>query len=120
MLKPFFQALSGSDAGLIPDDSPPKRATHASQKLKRLSKMLKDKIPTKMKDTATSIAHNTKIGKKASPKASKKNSKDEKQVLSIFLLNPVLMMMTRDENCGENDSPMKIFIFSIYEFMSNG
>ena len=45
--------------------------------------MLKDKIPTKMKDTATSIAHNTKIGKKASPKASKKNSKDEKQVLSL-------------------------------------
>ena len=46
--------------------------------------MLKDKIPTKMKDTATSIAHNTKIGKKASPKASKKNSKDEKQVLSLY------------------------------------
>ena len=82
----LFQALSGSDAGLIPDDSspsPPKRATQASQKLKRLSKMLKDKIPTKMKDTATSIAHNSKIGKKASPKASKKNSKDEKQVLSL-------------------------------------
>ena len=57
--------------------------------------MLKDKIPTKMKDTATSIAHNTKIGKKASPKASKKNSKDEKQVLSHFHFFCLLFYVTK-------------------------